>query len=298
MALLTGAPRSATLIAVTSCLCLYLSAEKFRRFLPFAPELMDDLIFTAKCRRKKSIEMNAEASLQIPDIDGDIDNKLYLYSLLRSKEAEADELQISNGSGQAVATEVKSLKEMNRQAKALNENKKQRVRELKERVSTMLKHVVPENFDIKDKSPLSPISEAKTQKFPSTRILQRRNSWTSNTDIEQHKLDLANILKASSKQQLDTMTPLIEHAKTAECAGRRGRQVTGTINIDIEVEEIGKASPSVALGKHFETFSAAAHQLEEEFSGNEVNDSRPSSRGSNRSFRSSAGSILSLINSK
>ena len=296
MALLTGAPRSATLIAVTSCLCLYLSAEKFRRFLPFAPELMDDLIFTAKCRRRKSIEINAEASLQIPDIDGDIDNKLYLYSLLRSKEA--DELQMSNGSGQAAANEVKSLKEMNRQAKALNETKRQRVRELKERVSTMLKHVVPENFDIKDKSPLSPISEATTQKFPSTRILQRRNSWTSNTDIEQHKLDLANILKASSKQQLDTMKPLIEHAKTVECAGRRGRQVTGTINIDIEVEEIGKASPTVALGKHFETFSAAAHQLEEEFNGNEVNDSRPSSRGSSRSFRSSAGSILSLINSK
>ncbi|GMH72768.1 hypothetical protein TrRE_jg13008 [Triparma retinervis] len=290
MALLTGAPRSATLLAVTACLCLYLSAEKFRRFLPFAPELMDDLIFTAKCRRKKSIEINAEASLQIPNIDADVENKLYLYSLLRSKEV--DELELSNHEKETAESEVKNLKDMNRQMAALNESKRQRVIELKERVSSMLKHVVPESFDIDEKLASSPRSNTASAKdLPSSRILQRRNSWTSNTDIEQHKMDLSNILKASSKQQLDKLTPFKDQSKMTS-GGRRGRQVTGTINIDIEVDLVsGQASPSKALGKHFETFSAAAHQLEEELSGNDIIDSsRPSSRGSSRSFRNSAGS--------
>jgi len=216
MALLTGAPRSATLIAVTSCLCLYLSADKFRRFLPFAPELMDDLIFTAKARRKKSVEFNAEASLQIPDIDNDIENKLYLYSLLRSKnddhpvKSTRDESHVDSDSRDKDRT--KNLREANIHLKQLNESKKQRISELKERVSSMVKCVVPE-------APISP-----TNQKPSSRILERRNSWTSNTPVEQHKLDLSNILQASAKgQQVSYLKPFHgEEGKSIHVGGVRG----------------------------------------------------------------------------
>ena len=88
MSLLTGQSRTANLIALERCLCLVLSAKKFRTFLAIAPEIMDDLIRVAQMRRKNSIVGDASSSLTIPDIDKDVENRLYLYKLLREQHQE------------------------------------------------------------------------------------------------------------------------------------------------------------------------------------------------------------------
>jgi hypothetical protein len=87
MALLTGRERSATLKALENTQCLKLGGDKFRRFLPFAPEIMDDLVKLAQQRRRRSIEVDAENSLDIVDVDNDVENKLYVKEGGRAQKA-------------------------------------------------------------------------------------------------------------------------------------------------------------------------------------------------------------------
>jgi len=302
MALLTGTPRSATLVAVTSCLCLHLSAEKFRRFLPFAPELMDDLIFTAKTRRKNSIEINAEASLQIPNIDGDVANKLYLYSLLRNRSEDDERAEMEKTQKTAAQGDsLKSLLDQNKEMKQLNENKRQRLLELKERVRSMTKNLVPGNNSTISSLPVSSMSSDVPEDgnngspLPSMKTLQRRNSWTSNTDMEQYRLDLSRILNSSTKLQaapsIESLTSFVNDENS-----RRGRIITETINIKMDVvEETGKTSPSKNLGKHFETYSAAVSTKQMEINASEDAEE---TLESHRSHRSTSGSRPSSKSSR
>jgi CRP-like cAMP-binding protein len=53
MSLLTGEPRSATVVARSDCALLELNAEAFRIYLQAHPEVLDDLVLAAASRRQE-----------------------------------------------------------------------------------------------------------------------------------------------------------------------------------------------------------------------------------------------------
>ena len=69
IALLTGAPRSATLRAQENCTLLYLAGKRFRHFAPLIPELSSSLIELARARRKHSTDSGDETAHEEPLIN-------------------------------------------------------------------------------------------------------------------------------------------------------------------------------------------------------------------------------------
>jgi len=143
MAMLAGTKRTASLIALESCLCLCLGADKFRRFLPLAPEILDDLVDVAQRRRRTSVSHNAERAITIPAIGEDTKNKLHLYSLMRPEEddnhdltGENDESDVSNSnvSERNTISNVKELQDGNEEIRIEITQKKHQIKELRERI--------------------------------------------------------------------------------------------------------------------------------------------------------------------
>ena len=216
MALLTGCPRSATLVALSNTQCLHLPAEKFRRFLPFAPEMTDDIIILAKARRTVSVEANAEMALTIPDIDKDIDNKLYLYSLLRNHH----DAMIYEGHPQSASeSDVSVLQKDNAELSIVNARKRVRIEELRERMRALTNEVehggggevdlqltlhAKTRQDLAAKKMVTETNMAKemtTIDEMKTAKLQRRNSWASNTRFSQHKEVIVRILSETFRRK-------------------------------------------------------------------------------------------------
>ena len=129
-----------------SSLCLCLSAEKFRRFLPLAPEILDELVELAQIRRRASIATNAENAIKIPAIGIDTKNILHLYSLLRPDDEDhhnengngdknsGNESDYSNVSEKETISEVKRLQDYNEETSMEITRKKHQISELQERI--------------------------------------------------------------------------------------------------------------------------------------------------------------------
>ncbi len=299
MALLTGSARSANLIALESTQCLRLSAEQYRRFLSFAPEVMDDLVNTAQERRSSSIKMNAENSISIPDIDHDVNSKLYLYSLLRNNH----DLEIEDGGdlkSSSVAM-VESLAVCNEDLKELNVRKRTRVKELQTRI-VELKSLLENNgldidkdLDFHDREKIRKIEQTMNSNINANAednanrkgngsiaqldVMKRRNSWTSNTQVEQYKEDILRVLQATfvdgmvspiAKSTCRGENPVSRKKRlSAGELNRRKREASETISIHLEDENekaVRADSPTKKLGQQFTDFSAVAssrHVIEE-----------------------------------
>ncbi|GMH78207.1 hypothetical protein TrST_g889 [Triparma strigata] len=313
--LLGGIPRSASLRAISPCQCLQLRAEHYRRFISLCPEVMDSLIATARSRRKRSIEVDAEASLMIPDIDSDVDNKLYLYSLMRNKDGEeavvmGDTISANFNPGEATREELEAA---NEHLMSLNDSKRRRVAELKEKIRNLTEQLDPTKVDVKnakvagydgkiDIDPASPLAKGNYD----PRALERRNSWTANTAVAQYREDIIRILgdtfEKKAKNSLNSKekgnpTESTESPGGGAALDRRGRQVTETINLNMDGGVVPRGdSPTAKLGKQIEAFSAAAsnRQILEEGHGAEGDPANPTETNllsSRRSSRSSRGSF-------
>ena len=190
MALLTGTARTATLTSRGHSQLLILPGEKFRRFLPFAPEIMDDLIKLGQSRRKRSVEVNAENSLVIPDIDNDIDNKLYLYSLLRNHH----DAVIYSGPASNAGSDVNTVLKVNDELRIINQRKRVRIDELRNRMrqlTNQIEHGGMGTIDIMltmqtaGSKPKQTSVESEAKTTTPVHQMKRRKSWTSNTEYEQ-----------------------------------------------------------------------------------------------------------------
>ncbi|GMH54872.1 hypothetical protein TL16_g01772 [Triparma laevis f. inornata] len=214
IALLGGIPRSATLRAITPCQCLQLRAEHYRRFISLCPEVMDSLIATARSRRKRSIEVDAEASLIIPDIDSDVENKLYLYSLMRNKDGEEAVVMEETMTPTKNVSTKEELEAANEHLMSLNDSKRMRVAELKEKIRNLTEQLDPTKVDVKnakvagydgkggrgeEKINVDPASPSAKGGFDPR--LERRNSWTSNTAVAQYREDIIRILDDTFEQK-------------------------------------------------------------------------------------------------
>ena len=78
------------------------------------------------------MEVDAEASLWIPDVDRDVGNKLYLYSLMRNKEGYHSLPPTSS-----TPNDLSSLRSHNSELKDLNSTKRKRVAELRNRLRSL-----------------------------------------------------------------------------------------------------------------------------------------------------------------
>ena len=252
MALLTGSPRTASLIATTDCVvCLKLSAERFRRFLPLAPELMDDLIQSVKARRMNSIAADAESCLRIPDIDRDIESKLYLYSLLGNKRDDEEEMEAQTLQMDLSKLEMVSITQKYNILSAQNESKRNRIEELTSIIRKSVKLLEPSAY----------ASEELQSSLPRTR--RRSNSWASNTEVEQNRQDTSRIIHSSiypgHAQQGQNGTRMIGNSRDgnnwSSCSNGGalpsryvGKELREMINIDIDSTESSRISPSSKLG--------------------------------------------------
>jgi CRP-like cAMP-binding protein len=328
MALLTGTARSATLIAAVNTQCLCLPVDKFRRFLPFAPELMDDLVSLSQIRRSRSVEVNAETALAIPDIDQDIDNKLYLYSLLRNHH---DTVLFRSVGEMAGGNTVEALVSENEEMRILNQRKRGRIDELKNRMRQLTNQIEHGGLGAMDlalsleSGLLKDQEEKKREEGDGEELkskgqhgkLQRRNSWTSNTQYEQHKEDIVRILRETFQKRLETrkndgdlsealernnrkvasdrgglrslgnspkISPKIRKRQLSLRQQRGAESVAGGIDIDIGDYRGNTQSPSKALGQHFDQFSAAAstRHIVEEGEESPRRGSRSNSRNNSR----------------
>ena len=147
ISLLSGCPRTACLTALESCLVLCLSAKRFRRFVPVAPEMLDDLVLIAQERRRYSIAADAENVIRIPNIGADPDSKLYLYALLRSdpnapvsnelEEDDDDRNAPSREPHASLALTVEALASENNSVMDRNEQKRAQIAELRAMITDL-----------------------------------------------------------------------------------------------------------------------------------------------------------------